>query len=573
VKITLDNGEVIRCTPDHHFPLRKGGEARAEDLTPGDSMMPFRRYKTNICRIDGLKGKLNGYEKVYDPSDRIWKWCHRVVGEQLLEAKPGQVVHHKNFDRTNNDPTNLRIMSPSDHQALHREAGRTGGRAVAELRKHDADLDRRLREGASKAAGNYVWTQERRDSVSECNRRRGSRQHIIDYNNSPQHKIDNAIRSEGMKALWRDPERKARTSRNMRIKFPPSFVEGVRDLVRENPDANMDVIGSMAMDVLREELQSVNNRKIVSIHRHMLTEMVRSEGYSGFEEFRKAASDDNHKVVSVERLTEREDTYTLTVDGTHTFALEAGIYTFNSPHEDFYIPTRGGKDSTRVDVISGPDVQMIDDVDYLQDKLDRFLKIPKDSDGESDRTLASRDAKFARACMRIQREFILGVRKIARVHMAALNIDPDSVEWQIKMTVPSAIFEMQQIELMNAQAALASSMSDWASKPWILEHIFHMSSDDAAYASQEKNEEDDAQAKREANTQADIMRMYPELQEAPPAEEGVSSANGATLSEEIIGLKKIIEETGQTFPEMIKRFEGFESRMASLEEAVKTKAL
>ncbi|MBN2257491.1 MAG: portal protein, partial [Anaerolineaceae bacterium] len=66
-----------------------------------------------------------------------------------------------------------------------------------------------------------------------------------------------------------------------------------------------------------------------------------------------------HRVVSVEHLPEREDTYTLTVNGTHTFALDAGVFTFNSPEEDMWIPTRGGKESTRVDVLAGPDWQCL----------------------------------------------------------------------------------------------------------------------------------------------------------------------------------------------------------------------
>lgn len=278
------------------------------------------------------------------------------------------------------------------------------------------------------------------------------------------------------------------------------------------------------------------------------------------------------KVASVDHLDEREDTYTLTVDSCHNFGVSAGVIVCNSPHEDFWVPTRGGKESTRIETVSGPDVQMMDDVEYFQGKLDRFLKIPKESDGESDRTLSHRDARFARACMRIQREFIMGVRKIIRLHMAALNIDPSSIEWKIKMTVPSAIFEMQQIEVMNAQAALASSMGEWVSKTWVLEHVFRFTEDDAAFAWREKNEEEDAQAKRDAGTQSDVMRMYPELQELPPIgdEPPVSES---LLGGELIGLKKMMEEASQKTPEVVKRFERLESRLKAMEKSIKKRAL
>ena len=40
VEVTLDNGERIRCTPDHRFLLRSGVYKEAQSLTPQDSLMP-----------------------------------------------------------------------------------------------------------------------------------------------------------------------------------------------------------------------------------------------------------------------------------------------------------------------------------------------------------------------------------------------------------------------------------------------------------------------------------------------------------------------------------------------------
>src|SRR5918912_37100 len=41
VKVALDNGREIFCTPDHEFMLRDGTYRRAEDLTARTSLMPF----------------------------------------------------------------------------------------------------------------------------------------------------------------------------------------------------------------------------------------------------------------------------------------------------------------------------------------------------------------------------------------------------------------------------------------------------------------------------------------------------------------------------------------------------
>jgi tRNA-splicing ligase RtcB (3'-phosphate/5'-hydroxy nucleic acid ligase) len=41
VKVVLDNGEEIKCTPDHQFMLRDGSYIEASNLTPETSLMPF----------------------------------------------------------------------------------------------------------------------------------------------------------------------------------------------------------------------------------------------------------------------------------------------------------------------------------------------------------------------------------------------------------------------------------------------------------------------------------------------------------------------------------------------------
>ena len=50
VKILLDNGEEIRCTPDHKFMLRDGTYETANNLSPGDSLMPFYSQTDRVFR-------------------------------------------------------------------------------------------------------------------------------------------------------------------------------------------------------------------------------------------------------------------------------------------------------------------------------------------------------------------------------------------------------------------------------------------------------------------------------------------------------------------------------------------
>jgi hypothetical protein len=183
--------------------------------------------------------------------------------------------------------------------------------------------------------------------------------------------------------------------------------------------------------------------------------------------------------------------------------------------EDFFIPTRSGKDATRIEVLSGPDYDETGVLSYFQKKFYLGIRIPPQYLGVAESanraSLAQEDAFFARFIQRIQREFLTGLRQVVRVHLAALNIDPDSVRWDLEMPTPSSIFEMQQVEVWNARAGLAAALQPFFTAPWIMANIFHMSDEDALFAAEAKTHEAEAQALGQASIQAEIMRQFPEL--------------------------------------------------------------
>lgn len=59
IKVTLDNGETIVCTPDHPFMLRDGSYKAASELTPNDALMPLYR-KVSDTTASGIT--IDGYE-------------------------------------------------------------------------------------------------------------------------------------------------------------------------------------------------------------------------------------------------------------------------------------------------------------------------------------------------------------------------------------------------------------------------------------------------------------------------------------------------------------------------------
>jgi hypothetical protein len=58
VAVTLDNGEVVHCTPTHPFLLRNGHYVEAQTLRRGDSLMPLYQ------RVSAPPHALVGYEQI-----------------------------------------------------------------------------------------------------------------------------------------------------------------------------------------------------------------------------------------------------------------------------------------------------------------------------------------------------------------------------------------------------------------------------------------------------------------------------------------------------------------------------
>ncbi|KAA2267071.1 DNA topoisomerase [Solihabitans fulvus] len=120
VRVTLDNGESVRCTPDHLFRLRDGSYRRADALCAGDSLMPL--YRSVSAKAAG--DKLEGYERVWMNDRDEWVYTHYVADaynlrHNLDSADNGNVRHHVDVNKRNNDPRNLRRMTWADHSALH----------------------------------------------------------------------------------------------------------------------------------------------------------------------------------------------------------------------------------------------------------------------------------------------------------------------------------------------------------------------------------------------------------------------------------------------------------------------
>src|SRR5881409_3724704 len=121
VKVLLDNGEEIVCTPDHRFMLRNGSYRQARSFRRGDSLMPLR---TKLSAISEPGITIDGYEMVWDPKSESWLFTHVLADWYNLwkgayTTHAGDHRHHADFNKLNNSPSNLVRLSKADHLSLH----------------------------------------------------------------------------------------------------------------------------------------------------------------------------------------------------------------------------------------------------------------------------------------------------------------------------------------------------------------------------------------------------------------------------------------------------------------------
>jgi|TARA_R100000084_G_scaffold68605_2_gene30293 hypothetical protein len=161
-------------------------------------------------------------------------------------------------------------------------------------------------------------------------------------------------------------------------------------------------------------------------------------------------------------------------------------YNMQNILEDFYLPVRGQESGTSIESTPGLQMDSIPDIEYLQNRMLGALKIPKaylgfleDTTGKA--TLASQDFRFARTVERVQKIIVSELTKIAVIHLYAQGFtDEDIVDFSLKLTPPSTIYEREKIELWTSKATLAGDLVEKKlfSRYWCYENLFNMQEED-----------------------------------------------------------------------------------------------
>jgi len=174
--------------------------------------------------------------------------------------------------------------------------------------------------------------------------------------------------------------------------------------------------------------------------------------------------------------------------------------------EDFFVPVINGTEATRIELLGGPNWQHMEDIEYFLRKLFAAMQVPKayfsQEEGVNRAILSSEDVRFARTVMRLQQCLREGLEKVFRVHLAALGIPPDNVEFEVKFTVPSSIFELAQLEVKNARADWMSRMREHVSLQYALKHGEGLTDDEIRTIMDQRDEEAVRQGAIEGQAQA-----------------------------------------------------------------------
>lgn len=174
--------------------------------------------------------------------------------------------------------------------------------------------------------------------------------------------------------------------------------------------------------------------------------------------------------------------------------------------DDFFLPVNAEGRGTKIDMLNGPTYQSMEDVDHFLKKFYAAIKVPRaylgyDENMPSKATLSQEDVRFARTVLRCQREVCNGWKRVGEIDLAATGTDPAYIDFAVRMTVPSSIFELGQMEVKRLRAELGNSLESYYSMYWVMSKVLHMSDEDIRLVMRQKEQEQFAKAAAEARAQ------------------------------------------------------------------------
>ncbi|MFH1769071.1 MAG: DNA topoisomerase (ATP-hydrolyzing) subunit B [Parcubacteria group bacterium] len=374
IKVTLDNGEEIKCTPNHKFMLRDGSYKEAQYLVKQDSLMPL--YK-QLSKREGWM-TITGYELVFDPTKTRWVYTHVLADKYnirrgLYNEATNSHRHHKDFKKLNNNPDNIIRLQKEDHLTLHRKHADKylhtpeileklkRLRRTPNFRKRMQEKMLTMKDELSKRAKEQWKSTEYKKYMGEKfltfynsntayrekSTKRLNEEQQKYWNNLDNRKVqaerirnffwDNPHRKEWLSDLsikqWDDKELRAWRSKKTKKQWTNAFrkkrkIAYDQTYRRKALSLLHDIYKAKGfMDTQRyEELRPILNDKSVLRYNTILGRFFEGDQ----NKLHDAVVKFNHKIVSVENVREKMDVYDIEVPETHNFALANGVFVHNS---------------------------------------------------------------------------------------------------------------------------------------------------------------------------------------------------------------------------------------------------
>ncbi|HZU98116.1 MAG TPA: dCTP deaminase [Planctomycetota bacterium] len=318
LEIELDNGELVRATPDHVFIRRDGSTSEAHELRAGHSLMPLYRQL------------VRGYESVYQPLNGHLIPTHRLSDEWNIRHGvypdgAGEHRHHRDHNRTNNRPWNVCRMLAADHIRHHND----------ESYGPDFDPDEHsaaIRDALARLAKDPAW----KERFSQAQRTRA-----VAFWHDPKHAAArDALLAErqnigpetreahrqAMIARYANPAERERQSGLMRAAW--SRDDGSRRAKQRDVARHIrlreEITEKSVLAALHEAGSIRGAAKLLQCDRSVFRrfpELVAA--------FPGTKTGRNHKVVAMKELGGLHDVYCLTVPEAGNFALDAGCFVGN----------------------------------------------------------------------------------------------------------------------------------------------------------------------------------------------------------------------------------------------------
>src|SRR5690349_52145 len=86
IRVTLDSGESIVCTPDHPFMLRDGSYKAAVELTPDDSLMPLHRKLSDDGAFATVRARYFDGDETR-AREAVANYNHRIVAIEAVAER------------------------------------------------------------------------------------------------------------------------------------------------------------------------------------------------------------------------------------------------------------------------------------------------------------------------------------------------------------------------------------------------------------------------------------------------------------------------------------------------------